>query len=115
MRSKPLFFIKIFAVVFVVVLLGVYFFIQARPFLVGPKISLSTPQRGEVFNNSYIKIEGIALGAESFSLNGRNVLLDSSGRFSEGLILAKGYNIIELSAKDRFGKTTSKKLEVVLK
>ena len=115
MRTKPLFFLKIFAVTIVVVLLAVYFFIQAKPFLSGPKISLDYPQNGQVFSESYIKIGGTVFNTKILLLNDHTILADSFGHFEENLLLAEGYNIIELSAEDRFGKITNKKLEVVLK
>lgn len=115
MRAKPLFFIKIFALFSVIVLLTVYFFVQAKPFLAGPKIFLDYPRNGQIFDEKFIKIKGIVFNAKAFLLNDRVVLTDSFGRFEESLLLSEGYNIIELSAGDRFGKVANKKLEVVLK
>lgn len=108
-------FIKLFAIVGIATLLFVYSFVQARPFLSGPEIFLDGPESGRVFSVSLVKIKGTVFDSEIFSINDRVVLTDSSGVFEENLLLARGYNIIELTAKDRFGKTTSKKLEVVLK
>lgn len=115
MRTTPLFFIKAFILVSAVSLLVVYSFVQARPFLSGPEIFLEHPINGQVFDDFLLKIEGTASGSEIFSINDRVVLTDSRGGFEESLLLAKGYNIIELSAEDRFGKIATKKLEVFLK
>lgn len=106
--------IKLVLIVLVVGFLGIYFLYQAKGYLFGPKIALDSPAAGEVIHNSYLKIKGQALNVSSLSLNGRQIFTDESGFFSEGLLLARGYNIIELTAIDKFSRIKKEKREVIL-
>jgi hypothetical protein len=115
MQSRPLFYIKLFAVLGVVIVLGFYFFHQSKDFLMGPRITVDYPQNGQTLNNPLVSIKGKVLNAATLLVNGHAIITDNFGNFEKKLLLAKGYNIIELSAKDKFGRVIDKKLEVVLR
>ena len=105
---------KFVLIAVVVGFLGIYFLYQARGYLLGPRITLDSPAPGEIIHNSYLKVEGQALNVSSLSLNGRQIFTDERGFFSEGLLLARGYNIIELTATDKFSRVRKEKREVIL-
>ena len=93
-----------------------YFFHQSRSFLSGPKIKINIPpvviiESGDPF----FTLRGVIANTDFLFINGAKVLPDSSGNFEKTLLLAKGYNIIELSAEDKYGRAENKKLEVVLR
>lgn len=88
---------------------------KAWDFLVGPKISIESPEDGETFSSSYIEVKGKAENVSLLSLDGRKIFAGQEGIFKEGLLLAKGYNIIELSAKDKFNREIKIIREAVLK
>jgi hypothetical protein len=46
-------------------------------------------------------------------INGRTVAMDKSGAFSDGALLSPGYNIVEISQVDRFGKEKRKIIHLV--
>jgi len=100
-------------------LLGViilaYSLFQASKILIGPVITIYTPESGAVYNSTLIAIEGRAKNVAYINLNGRKMFTDTSGYFSEKLLLSPGYNIIMLDARDKFGSRTEKKLELILK
>lgn len=102
--------IVILAVVFVV---G-YALFQARKIVSGPSIKVETPQNGQIVHENPIEVTGIAKNINSISLDDRAIFIDEKGVFREKLLLYPGYNIIEIDAKDRFGKKTTKMIEVVL-
>lgn len=106
--------IKLFLVILVIVILGGYFLYQAKGYLLGPQIFIESPKVGEVSSTSYLEVKGRALNVSSLSLNGRQIITDGQGNFSEGLLLARGYNIIGLTAADKFGRVKKEKREVVL-
>jgi len=115
MRKRPIFFVKVFVGLCALALLGVYFFYQSRIFLLGPQLSVEYPLSGQTLKNSLLLIKGQALNASSVLINGQQVLCDSMGNFSRKLLLAQGYNIIEITVRDKFGREVNKKLPVVLK
>jgi hypothetical protein len=89
---------------------GIY---QARFVLVGPRIDIVSPEDGDVFSDPLIRAEGEVNNVARLFINGRQVFTDEAGNFSDTLLLEEGYNIIELRAEDRFGRTQIKTREVV--
>ena len=105
-------------IVIIAVLVGGFSFFglfKAWDYLAGPKISIESPKDGETFSSSYIEVKGTAENVSLLSLDGRQIYAGQDGVFKENLLLAKGYNIIELSAKDKFNREIKLKREVVLK
>jgi len=49
-------------------------------------------------------VSGIAEIGADVSINNQAVLTDSSGQFTENLILSPGLNVIEVQASNKFGK-----------
>jgi hypothetical protein len=105
-------------IMIIAVLIGGFSFyglFKARDFLAGPKISIESPKDGETVSSSYIEVKGKAKNVSLLSLDGRQIYASQDGIFKENLLLAKGYNIIELSAKDKFNREIKLIREVVLK
>ncbi len=113
--NQPVFFIKALVAIGIVCVVGFYFFHQSKAYIIGPQINIITPLNGETLAHSYVLIKGESANVSSLSVNGHPVLAGNFGNFETGLLLAKGYNIIRISAKDKFGRTAVKKLEVVVK
>jgi len=105
---------KLILIFSVVVFLGIYFLYQARGFLIGPEIIIESPKAGEITHDSYLPVKGQAFNISSLSMNGRQIFIDERGVFSENLLLARGYNIIEITAADKFGRAKKEKREVIL-
>lgn len=88
---------------------------KAKDFLSGPEITVKSPSNGQTISNSYLEITGMAKNISSLRLNGNQIFTDEKGFFKQGLLLAKGYSIIEISAQDKFGRNVEKKLEIIMK
>lgn len=102
-------------VIFLIFAFGAYGLYKAKAYLEGPQITIEYPQNGQSTSTSYTKITGKASHISSLYINGKQVFSNKQGQFEEGLLLAKGYNIIEVKANDKFGRETKKILELVLK
>ena len=96
-------------------LLTLYAYHQSREYLRGPRLTIETPADGAAFTSPLIMLSGTAENVAFFTLNGRQIFTDESGRFGEQLLLQEGYTIITLEAKDRFGHRAEKRLELVYK
>lgn len=105
---------KLFLLILLAVFVAGYFLYQARGYLLGPRLAVESPGPGETIHDAYLKISGQAFNVASLSLNGRQIFTDKNGIFEERLLLARGYNIIELTAADKFGRVKKEKREVVL-
>jgi len=92
---------------------GVYGLYRASAFLGGPSIVIEYPLNGQGVKQSFTEISGRASNLSSLFLNGRQIFTDKEGRFKGDLLLADGYNIIELSGADKFGRKVKEKLELV--
>ena len=81
-----------------------YFFYQAHDFILGPSLNLASPSDGEVLRNEDVFIKGKTDPGSSLTVNGANIYSDPVGNFSYELLLAKGLHVLEVVARDRFGK-----------
>lgn len=93
----------------------IYGLFKAGSFLTGPKVVIETPQNGRIFSSSDVEVRGWAKNVSLLYLNGRQIFTDQKGNFKETVLLARGYNIVELKAKDKFGREIRELRELVLK
>ncbi len=115
MRPGLQFIIKTGIIIVLVGGFAFYGFYRARDFLMGPKITIEYPNDGEIIVNSYIEIRGAAKNISFLYLNDRQIFTDKNGLFKEGLLMARGFNIIEIKAKDKFNREIKKIRQIVLK
>ena len=92
---------------------GVYGLYKAKAYLEGPRITIESPVNGQSLGESFTEIIGKTSNISSLFLNGRQIFTDKDGGFKGDLLLAEGYNIIEVSGADKFGRATKEKLELV--
>ncbi|HWP61714.1 MAG TPA: hypothetical protein VN495_03855 [Candidatus Paceibacterota bacterium] len=88
-----------------------YALFEASGMLLGPTIHVDS-QSLEV-HEPYVTIQGQADRISSLAMNGASISVTETGAFSEPYLLAPGYNRIVLDAKDNYGRTTQKTLEIV--
>lgn len=93
--------------------IGGYILYQTKNLIRGPEIVIESPAKSLISDKSNIEIKGTTERIAHLFLNGRRIFTDEGGRFVEKLLLAPGYNIIRLEAKDKFGRRTSQVLELV--
>jgi hypothetical protein len=109
---------KILSIFSVLLLAGIvlgYGYYRTRDFLNGPVVEITSPQNGQMLSFALIDVRGISKNIAFLNLNGRKIFTDEAGNWHEKLLASPGYNRIEVSAKDRFGRDVTKTLEVVLK
>ncbi|HEY0221131.1 MAG TPA: hypothetical protein VGC58_02815 [Candidatus Paceibacterota bacterium] len=107
--------IRLISLSFVLLIIIGYGLFQAQKIIVGPVIDIYSPENGRTFNQALIEVEGRAKNVAYINLNDRPIFTDKNGYFKEKFLLSPGYNIIKLDARDKFKKTTEKKLELILK
>ena len=93
------------------ILVALYAYYEGRGLLYGPAIEIDN--RVMEVSEPFITIEGNARRISSLSMNGTSIVVTEDGAFSEGYVLAPGYNRITLSARDRWGKTTERSIEIL--
>lgn len=78
---------------------------QGRFLIVGPEITIATPP-AQVQNDRTVILTGVAQNATKLYLNGRPIVTDQSGVFTEAVVLENGHTIVGLDANDRYGRVT---------
>jgi hypothetical protein len=101
---------RIVLVVFFLLVVG-YAYFEAQGILFGPSISVTSSVT--TVHDPFVKIEGRADRIASLSMNGKQIAVTESGSFSEPYLLAAGDNRIVLDAKDTYGRTRRKVIEIV--
>lgn len=95
-------------------LVALYALFQARFIILGPQITLTSPQDGQVATSSLIYVRGVAHNVTFISLDDRPIFLDEQGNFEEKLLVSPGQSTIMIRARDRFGRETEKTTRIVL-
>lgn len=113
MKKQPKLIIVVIFGVLLLAGLVFYGYRQSKDLMRGPEIQVYEPINGTEVEDPMVEIKGMASRVAFINLNGRQIFVNESGEFSEKLLLAPGYNIIKLSGKDKFGKTTNKLIEVI--
>ncbi len=90
------------------VILG-YSVYAALPLLEGPALSVTAT----VMENSAVSISGITQRVSFLELNGAPISLQENGSFLVERAYPPGYTAITVTARDRFGKSITKKLSLI--
>lgn len=114
-RRKVKLLIKTWVLSGIVILILGYAVFAARDFVKGPSITIESPQNGTTSTESLIDIHGSVKNISFLTLNGNKIFTDEAGVFTEQVLLSYGYNIMTLEAKDRFGRTVEKTLQLIYK
>ena len=84
-----------------------YGLVEARPVIVGPTLSITSPLDNASFTGGIVTVSGKAVRAAVLTLNGAVTLHQEDGSFSSVLTLPRGGSILTLVATDRFGRTVT--------
>lgn len=101
------------AVAVAVIVLG-YSYFAINGYVRGPKIEIYSPVSGYSTTTPFIVVRGKATHSNNVSVNGAQTAVDLDGNFSRQLILAPGYNIIKVTAKDNYERTVEEVIETIL-
>ena len=92
-----------------------YVILNTRLISKGVKLSVLGVTNGTVYEEGALPITGNASRARHVLINGREINIDQAGDFSDTLVLLPGYNIITISAEDKFGKVTKQVFDIIRK
>lgn len=106
---------KILLILVIVIAIGSYFVYQGYDFIRGPLIYIEKPENGTSFEDPLVEIEGSAQNISFLYLNDNQIYTSPEGDFKQKLILLPGYNIITVSAIDKFNRQVEKELHLILK
>jgi hypothetical protein len=107
--------IKISSIVGVMLIIGVYAYLKSEAFIKGPIIQMDNLTDGMTVTDPLLVIKGAASHVSFINMNDRKIFTDQNGVFSEEMLLYPGYNILTVSAEDRFNRHIEKTIQVVYK
>lgn len=100
----------------VLIAAGIYLYTQLDTFIGGPTLSITEPaDNSSVVTEEQLVVRGTAHNIDTLSLNGRGISVDQNTEFHEMLLVTPGFNIIEVTAEDRFGRTETQTRFVIYK
>lgn len=94
---------------FLLVILYAYY--EAQGLLYGPSINI--PQEVTTSHDPFVTIRGTAERVAELSMNAKPVPITEAGMFEEPYLLAVGYNRIVLQARDKYGRTRERVIEII--
>ena len=103
-------FARIALVVFFLLVIG-YGYYEARAVLYGPRIMV--PSDTIIAHEAFTTIQGQAQNIAELKMNGASVSVTEDGKFSEPYLLSPGENRIILDAKDKYGRSQQKIIEIM--
>ena len=111
--------ITISGITLVTLIIVGYSYVTSYGLIQGPEISLNGPASstsGYAYSTSTspsATISGIAKRVNSLTLNGKPIVIDQQGNFSQNILLFKGYNTERIEGLDKFGHTANIKIDLV--
>jgi len=107
---------RIFLSLIVLFLVG-YGLFNSRFLIKGPQLAIAGLEDSEQnilhAQTRDFSLQGTVLHSSFITVNNRPILVDESGNFNEKLLLSSGVSIIDIYARDKFGKEVRKKIDVV--
>ncbi len=108
---------KIFFSIAVICLVG-YAFFNSRFLLQGPEIVLANIDKSASSNiirtdSKNLLLQGNIQHSSYITINNRPIMVDEAGNFNEKLLLSNGVSVIDIYARDKFGKEAREKIDVV--
>jgi hypothetical protein len=97
--------------IFIVII--VYSYFKTVDIICGPQIIVISPSTGSAYADELALVKGRANRIAKIYLNDRQIFTDDEGYFNEPLLLFPGYNILTLRAHDSFGRTVTKRIQLV--
>lgn len=112
-REKTRKWFKILLIVLAAAIVLGYGAFQFRNLAFGPRIWITSPRDGEATTTPVISVSGIIENAAFITFNGAQIFTDETGNWNEDIVLMSGYNVLTVTAKDRFGKVATKTLHII--
>ena len=91
----------------------IYSLFRMKTISTGVDLVVQNIENGGIYTEGVLEIKGNAKRAKVLEINGREISINQNGDFTDFLVLSPGYNIITVSAEDKFGKITKETFEVM--
>lgn len=93
----------------------IYVFFQFSSLFFGPKLKIEAPSENQIVKASVIEVKGITDQFATVQVNKEDVYVDITGSFRKTVFVNPGSQKISIIAKNRYGKQTSKTVNIQVK
>lgn len=83
-----------------------YLGLQVKSVINPPFLELKEPVEGLKVIGTSVIVSGITEVGAELTINNQAVLVDANGSFNENLIISAGYNVLEVIARNKFGRSS---------
>lgn len=100
-----------------VILLGmaviIFLAIRVNAIFMPPKLEIISPTEGLITISRQLEVKGESTPEAEIVINNKAVLVDQEGSFSTFVDLQKGLNLIKITAKKRYSRTSEAQIRVL--
>jgi Zn/Cd-binding protein ZinT len=114
MMVDPKKFIRVTLITLMILGISGYAYFRSKDAIRGITIT-SSIEDGASLDSTLLTLTGNAPHTSRFTINGKELILDKNGNFTDTLLLQDGYNILTLEAGDKFGRTIQKVIRLYAK
>ncbi len=109
--------IRIGAVVLLLSTIIGYAYLRSKEFLTGPQLTILEPKNGQTVASTSpeVLLKGKAENIAFLTVNGAQVFTDEYGDFGRKLLLPAGLAIITVEAQDKFGRSITREVSLIVK
>lgn len=83
------------------------------PYALGPSLAVTAPENGST-KEGVVIVSGTTERAQRIIVNGLPIAQNEDGSFETALLPPSGHSILLVQAEDRFGRTTEKKMQIIV-
>ncbi len=105
--------LRILTVILALTALVTYGYFQANDLIMGPVVKIEYPKNNQLIEDRTFTLYGKTRNITKVSLNGTPIFINTEGEFREKLPMMGPRNIIEVEAKDRFGRSVKIQQQVL--
>jgi transcriptional regulator with XRE-family HTH domain len=105
--------VTVFLSIFVLSIIGYYFWHQLSSFNSEPYLFVSSPFTDEITNDPEIIVSGETEIGITLKINGEEIFVDENGYFKENIMLQSGKNVIIVEAINRFDKAAEETRNII--
>lgn len=112
-RVSPRFF-RFLAVFLILLALGSYIFLETRKIFAIPFLNINEPADNLVISDYIVDVVGQTQPESYLTINGKKIIVNKEGFFTETVSLHKGLNVIEISTKKKYSEPNVKYRQVMV-
>ncbi len=106
---------KVFLAAAVFLIVGIYIFLQYSSLIFPPRLNITSPHPNEEISGNVVNVLGQTDPYATVTVDGEDVYVNLQGTFRKSIYMFSGDSKVDVVAKNRFGKTSEKVVNVKIK